>query len=142
MNRHFWTMAHSIVVTKNSVYTSQAQSFIPSIVGDWKSHDPVNIHSHARQLYNKPFVMLHSHVFRWYLGHDISGQSIEQMQTSLRLNSGKWNCRFPGRQLAGSGLDMTSIYPICASRLFDFMSGSIDIPPICMIRGLWQARSQ
>ena len=38
--------------------------------------------------FNKPFVMLHSHVFRWYLGHDISGQSIEQMQTSLRLN--KW----------------------------------------------------
>ena len=44
----FWTMAHSIVVTKNSVYTSQALSIASSTVGDWKSiNDPVNIHSHT-----------------------------------------------------------------------------------------------
>ena len=54
---------------------------------------------------------------------------IEHVQKSLRLNSGKWTCRFPECQLAGSGLDMTSIYPIRAPRLFDFMSGSIDAPP-------------
>ena len=45
----FWTMAHSIVVTKNSVYTSQALSIASSNVGDWKSiNDPVSIHSHTR----------------------------------------------------------------------------------------------
>ena len=39
---NLWTMAPLIVVTKNSVYTSQALSIIPSTLGDWKSaNDPV-----------------------------------------------------------------------------------------------------
>ena len=40
---NFWTIAPLIVVTKNSVYTSQALSITPSTLGDWKSaNDPVD----------------------------------------------------------------------------------------------------
>ena len=66
---------------------------------------------------------------------------IEHVQKSLRLNSGKWTCRFPECQLAGSGLDMTSIYPIRAPRLFDFMSGSIDTPHLHDMRIVTGAES-
>ena len=46
---NFWTMALLIVVMKNSVYTSQALSIIPSTLGDWRSanHPVDKTHKHA-----------------------------------------------------------------------------------------------